>query len=52
MGSYQQDLKTFMVVCDSLLGIDLNAVKLTNEEARLIQFYICALREKFPVPPK
>jgi len=52
MSSYQQDLKTFMVVCDSLLGLDLNVVTLTNDEDRLIQFYISALREKFPISPK
>ena len=41
-----------MVICDSLLELDLDVVKLTNEENRLIQFYISTLAAKFPAMAK
>ncbi len=52
MSSYKQDLRSFMVICDSLLELDLDVVKLTNEENRLIQFYISTLAAKFPAMAK
>ncbi len=48
MSSYSRDINLFMVACDALLSIDIEQVELTHTEIKIIQFYISALREKFP----
>jgi hypothetical protein len=44
----RKDINTFMVICERLLGHDVVVADLTDTEARVIQYYISALAEKFP----
>jgi len=43
-----RDINTFVSACETLLGIHVAAADLTEQEGRLIQYYISALAAKFP----
>ena len=43
-----RDINTFVSACETLLGINVATVDLTEQEGQLIQYYIAALAVKFP----
>jgi hypothetical protein len=43
-----RDINTFVSACETLLGINVATAEFTEQEARLIQYYIAALAVKFP----
>ena len=48
MTPHGRDINTFVVACETLLGLDVTAADLTEQEGRIVQYYIAALAAKFP----
>lgn len=48
MSPYGKDIHTFMDACEALLQVEIVAADLSEQEGRIIQYYLAALAAKFP----